>query len=207
MIFKRRAQKKLLSKIHLAQQEAQAVGKAGHNADEDFEFSRFEDVLAEGKRLLAKHRLVYISRIVDSDIKVGKKGCLATVTIDYAVTDLDGGGSMVIRWVGTGDDFPGGKAIFKAETGTEKYFLARLLQIPFGTDPEEGSSSDTELVIPPEEREPDDDPDAVRAEQDRDAEAPQAAPARHERPLPASDLPAPDWEGLAGKREVVGADA
>lgn len=136
ILFKRRAQKKLLAKIHLAHQEAQSVARSGHNADQDFEFSRFEDVLAEGKRLLQKHRLVYVSEVVDVELIVGKKGVIAKTTIEYEVTDLDGGGSMLVTWVGTGHDSPGDKAVYKAETGTEKYFLARLLQIPWGDDPE-----------------------------------------------------------------------
>lgn len=187
---------KLHEKLFKARKEAQAVARKGKgsNGHEEFQFSPFEDVLVEGKRLLEKHRIFYIPRMVEEELYFGQKGCLAKCVIEYEVIDLSGGGKLTMRWAGSGFDSPGGTALFMAETGTEKYFLCRLLQIPFGTEPEEGGGSPTELVIPPEERVADDDPEAVRAEQDRDAEAPQAPPARHERPLPTSDHPPAEWE-------------
>lgn len=205
MIGKRRRQRALLAKIAAAQQDAQAVGKAGHNADANFKFSRFEDVLAQGKLLCAKHNLTYTSEVIEETVTLGRKGCLAKTVIAFTVIDLEHGGERTFRWVGTGDDVPGGKAVFKAQTGTEKYFVARVFQIPFGEDPEEGGEGSTILEIPTEA--PDDsgaaDADRIRRDQDAAAEGPQIAP-RHSKPLPQTDLPEPDWDGLAKPGEPAG---
>ncbi len=179
------AELKLHEKIFKARKEAQSVGRkgTGTNGEEDFQFSRFEDVLSEGKRLLAKHRLTYTSSVAEETLHFGQKGCLAITVIEYTVMDLAGGGTLSIRWSGTGFDTPGGAALFMAQTGTEKYFLARLFQIPWGEDPETGSQSDPDG---------DTEADRRRAEQDRAADLADAP--RHTKPLPASDHPPAEWE-------------
>jgi ERF superfamily len=175
-------EQKLQEKLFKARKEAQGVGRKGEgkSGEEDYYFSRFEDVLAEAKRLLEKHRIVYTASVIEEELHFGQKGCLAKVVIEYTVTDLTSGGSLTVRWSGTGFDSPGGTAIFMAQTGTEKYFLAKLLQIPWGEDPETQEAG-TEA-------------EQVRAAQDRAAEEPQVS--RRLKPVPQSDLPEPDWSGL-----------
>lgn len=181
------AELKLHEKLFKARKEAQGVGRKGEgrSGEEDYYFSRFEDVLAEAKRLLQKHRLVYTASVIEEVLHFGQKGCLAKVVIEYTVTDLAGGGSLKVRWSGTGFDTPGATALFMAQTGTEKYFLAKLLQIPWGEDPE------SQKTAPPVAA-GDLDPDRVRADQDRTAEASQLL--RHNKPLPHSDHPPAVWE-------------
>lgn len=175
---------KLHEKLFKARKEAQGVGRKGEgrSGEEDYYYSRFEDVLAEAKRLLQKHRLVYTASVIEEVLHIGQKGCLAKVVIEYTVTDLTGGGSLKVRWSGTGFDTPGATALFMAQTGTEKYFLAKLLQIPWGEDPENQETVAADEVGA----------NRVRVDQDRAAEAPQ--PPRHEKPLPRSDHPPAVWE-------------
>jgi hypothetical protein len=177
---------KLQEKLFKARKEAQGVGRRGEgkSGEEEYYFSRFEDVLAEAKRLLEKHRIVYTASICEEALHFGQRGCLAKVVIEYTVTDLTGGGSLKVRWSGTGFDRPGATALFMAQTGTEKYFLAKLLQIPWGEDPEMQKAE----------------AERIRDEQDRSAESPQVP--RHERQLPHSDLPPAEWE-QSGTEEAV----
>lgn len=126
----------LRHKIFLARKAAKAVAKNGHSADGDFTFARFEDVLAEASKQLEKRGILYVPSMVEEELVLGKQGVIAKAVIEYEVTDTKTGESLKVRWAGTGYDAPGDKALFKATTGTEKYFLARLLGIPFGTDPE-----------------------------------------------------------------------
>ncbi len=189
------SEKSLQEKLFKARREARAVGKKGQgkSGEEDFQFSRFEDVLAEAKRLLEKHRITYTASVVEEVLHFGQRGCLAKVVIEYTVTDLSGGGALKVRWSGTGFDSPGGTALFMAQTGTEKYFLARLLQIPWGEDPESSESAAPDDA-------PNSEADRRRAEQDRAAE--QADAPRHTRPVPRSDLPETDWEAIQNAEEV-----
>lgn len=195
-------QAKLYEKLFKARKAAEAVTKGGDG--EGFKFARFEDVLEEASSLLDKHRILIVPRVVDHELKFSRTRpfAVAMVQMEFEVIDTKDCGSITLTWSGSADDQPGGKALFKAQTGCEKYFLAKLLRIPFGTDPEEvgdpatSPQSSTELVIPPD----DDAADQVRVAQDRAAEEPQVP--RHEKPLPQSDLPTPDWDGLARSSEV-----
>lgn len=181
----------LRRKLFLARRAAQAVPKRGYNKDGDYYYSRFEDVMAEASRQLDKKGIVVIEQMVDEELIVGHLGVIAKAVIEYEVTDTIRGESLKLRWAGTGHDEPGDKALFKAVTGTDKYFLAKLLNIPFGTDPEEDA--------------PHDEAEQIRADQDAAAEEPDEAPAI--KPLPDSDLPEPDWSGVGLGDVEVGADA
>lgn len=148
----------LRRKLFLARRAAEAVAKDGHSSDGGFDYARFEDVLAEASKQLEKRDIFYLSSMVDEELTIGKQGVIAKSVIEYEVTDTKTGESLTVRWAGTGHDIPGDKALFKASTGTEKYFLARLLGIPFGTDPEEDVPAKREVLAGPESTEPKVDP-------------------------------------------------
>jgi ERF superfamily protein len=170
----------LRRKLFLARKAAEAVGKNGYSTEGDFTFAQFEDVLAEASKQLEKRDIFYLPSMVDEELVIGKQGVIAKAVIEYEVTDTKTGESLKVRWAGTGHDSPGDKALFKATTGTEKYFLARLLGIPFGTDPEADAGPATNDLSA--------EADHIRAEQDAAAEKPDLPP------VPESDLPEVDWE-------------
>lgn len=184
----RTPEQKLREKLFKARKAAEAVAKKGDGGD--FDYARFEDVAAEASRLLDKHRISIEPQVVEEALRLQGRFALAKVAMEFEVIDLTTGHSMKKRWSGTGDDEPGGKALFKAQTGCEKYFLLKLLRIPIGNDPEESAE--------PAADEPGASAEAERArkEQDRAAEEPQAP--RHLKPVPQSDLPEPDWGGMDG---------
>lgn len=192
----------LRRKLFLARKAAEGVEKRG--AAEGFNYARAEDVLEEASRQLEKRGILVVPSMVDEELILGKAGVLAKAVISYEVTDTESGESLTVRWAGTGHDSPGDKAIFKATTGTTKYFLANLLGIPFGTDPE-AEVAPEETTGCGEAAEVTDMQDArnaqlARERQDADAEAPDLP--RHRQPLPVSDIPEPDWTGL-GREEAA----
>lgn len=193
-------------KLFLARKAAGPVDKKGQSESGDYYYARFEDVLAEASRQLEKKGILILPQVVEEKLHFSPSGfAIATVVMEFQVLDTKGDESLTVRWSGTGHDSPGDKASFKAQTGCEKYFLAKLLGIPFGTDPEadadNGSGPSTELVIPPAEEDPEEeDPNRIRAKQDAAAEAPQAPPARHEKPLPKSDHPPAVWENVGAEK-------
>lgn len=183
------SQQTLRRKLFLARKAAEAVEKRGHSEEGGFYFARYEDVLAEAAKQLEKRDILIVPQMVDERIIFGQQGqgAIAKAVIEFEVVDTKTDESLKLRWSGTGHDTPGDKALFKATTGTTKYFLANLLGIPFGTDPEAEEA-------PAEAQEPFEG-QRIRAEQDRAAEAPDTPPAL--KPVPESDLPEPDWTGLA----------
>jgi hypothetical protein len=155
----------LRRKLFLAGQEAEAVEKNGEG--DGFKYAKATDVIAEASRVLEKQGLVVIPSVEDVQLRFGKTGALATVSMTFEICDSESEETLTKAWSGTGWDFPGDKAIYAAITGAKKYFLGSLLDIPFGVDPEE----DTE---------PDDEGSAealqIAAEQDRAAEQPDLRP-------------------------------
>lgn len=141
----------LRRKLFLARKAAEAVEKKGEN--DDYTYARFEDVLAEASKQLEKRGILVIPSMVEETLTTGKLdgssgGVLAKAVIEYEVVDTEGDEFLKLRWAGTGIDTPGDKALFKATTGTAKYFLAHLLGIPFGSDPE-ASASARGAAVPP----------------------------------------------------------
>jgi len=171
----------LRRKLFLARKAAAPVTKKGESSDGSYYFARFEDVLAEASKQLEKKGVLILPQVVEEKLSFSSSGfAIATVVMEFEVIDTQGDEALTRRWSGTGYDSPGDKALFKAQTGCEKYFLAKLLGIPFGTDPE----ADVETPSPSPEA------DRIRAQQDAASE-PESEPAL--RPLPESDLPEVDW--------------
>src|SRR6478735_8236300 len=155
----------LRRKLFLARKAAKAVKKRGQNTEGDYTFARAEDVLAEASKQLERKGILILPSLVDEKLYFSQSGfTIAKVVIEFEVIDSQGDESLKVRWSGTGHDSPGDKALFKATTGTTKYFLANLLGIPFGTDPE----AETDQASA---RQGGEDPDRLRRAQDADAEA------------------------------------
>jgi hypothetical protein len=179
-------EQKLHRKLFAARKATKAVEKHGNG--EGFKFARFTDVHAEASEQLEKQKILILPEVTEEKLRLSSNGFgIATVVMEFEVIDTTSGGSLKRRFSGTGHDSPGDKALFKAITGCEKYFLAKLLDIPFGTDPEAEEH-------PPAQEPQNAEAERIREQQDEDAEQPDAPPKL--RPLPESDLPEADWEGL-----------
>lgn len=165
---------KLYTKLFKARKAAEAVEKNG-SSEQGYSFARFEDVLAEAELRLQKQGILIVPQVVEEALRFRPDGsAIAKVAMEFDVVDSKDGGTITRRWSGTGHDEPGDKALFKAQTGCEKYFLAKLLGIPFGTDPEADASPPAPQQTETAEAR------RVRQEQDKAAEAPQASPSIEE---------------------------
>lgn len=133
----------LLEKLLTASRDANPVAKAGENKAQSYNYARAEDVIAEARRALHAAGLVAVidckpagsSEITSSS---GSRGLLVRVDATLRVLDPSSGRAMAINGAGTGTDYPGDKAVYKAMTGAAKYLYASALGIPFGDDPESG---------------------------------------------------------------------
>jgi hypothetical protein len=177
----------LRRKLFLAGRQVEEVAKNGVNRSGKYRYAKADDVLAEAERVLDKYGILIVPSVPSVELRFIKGGgAIAKAEMEFEVTDTKTGESFTKPWAGTGFDKPGDKAAFAAQTGARKYFVAALLTIPIGTDPEEDTA--------PADEEPSD-ADLARERQDEAAEAPDVT--QTIKPLPKSDLPEADWEGLA----------
>jgi hypothetical protein len=135
------APKGLYPKLLLAQSEAKGVGKAGRNEDQKYNYAKAEDVIAEAHRALHAAGLVAFMRPGEMESREitsrnGAGGLFVTLHAELVIIDPDPFDELRIAAVGTGTDYPGDKAVYKAMTGAAKYAYSSALGIPFTDDPE-----------------------------------------------------------------------
>lgn len=131
----------LYAKLLDAQAKASTVEKKGQNKAQGYSYAQASDVIEEAQRALHEAGLVgYMAHgeVVDHEIESqgGNAGRFVTITSALVVVDPDSGDDLRVEVQGTGVDYPGDKAVYKAMTGAAKYAYASVLGIPFGDDPE-----------------------------------------------------------------------
>lgn len=131
----------LTAKLAKARSAIHGIEKKGRNRQQGYDYVRAEDVVREAERVLGENGVLVlpgVGAVQEERVKTkgGGEALLVQVTLDYQVIDAESGESFSKPWVGYGYDTPGDKAIYKALTGANKYFLAALLGISFGDDPE-----------------------------------------------------------------------
>lgn len=133
----------LYAKLVIAASSAGGVAMEGKHS-QGWSYARAEDVIREAQKALNGAGLIVLPTIGEVEklreykTSSGAYGVMVQVEMLYRVIDPETGESEEMRFLGTGSDAPGDKAIYKGVTGANKYFYAGLLGIPFGSDPEEG---------------------------------------------------------------------
>jgi ERF superfamily len=143
----------LLEKLLKASKDAKAVAKSGENKAQGYNYARAEDVIAEARRALHKAGLV---AVIDFTVEGAKEiksssgtgGLFVRVAAVLRVLDPESGRGMTVAGIGTGSDYPGDKAPYKAMTGAAKYLYASTLGIPFGDDPEDDATGGGQASAP-----------------------------------------------------------
>lgn len=133
---------KLAAKLAKARKAAKGVEKKGRNDHHKYDYARAEDVVREAERVLQEEGVLLLPEVVEVvESRPENGGLIVQAHLLYHVVDAETGEGFQRAWIGYGHDKPGDKAIYKAITGGDKYFLAKLLGIPFGQDPEDEGAS------------------------------------------------------------------
>lgn len=123
--------------VHLAlklcaiMEQVERLPKNGYNDFHKYHYVMEADVTDTLRRLMAEQHLVMFPAI-DT---VEHQGDLTTVHMRFTLVDADSGESLVIPWVGQGQD-KNDKGISKAITAATKYVLLKTFQLSAGDDPE-----------------------------------------------------------------------
>lgn len=148
--------KSLATKLLEAQQSVDAVVKRGQNkgTGQGYNYATAADVIEVSRKALHDAGLIGFIRevqILDNrPITSGKgtAGMFAQVGVTLIIADAanpglpegpreNGGSGIGFTALGAGIDYPGDKAVYKAQTGATKYAYANALALPFADhDPE-----------------------------------------------------------------------
>jgi hypothetical protein len=128
-------------KLLIAQKAIEEVVKRGANSEHGYHYATAADVVKEGSKALNDAGLIVTTNfdrhdLADITSSKNNKGVFATVRCLLTISDPDSGELVRTETIGTGSDFPGDKAIYKAMTGATKYAFAAALNIAFADDPE-----------------------------------------------------------------------
>lgn len=128
-------------KLLVAQKAIEEVVKTGTNTEHGYHYATAADVVKAGAKALNDAGLTVTTSFDNhavNEIKSakGNSGLFATVTCTLTITDPETGDCVRAWTIGTGTDYPGDKAIYKAMTGATKYAFAAALNIAFADDPE-----------------------------------------------------------------------
>lgn len=112
------------------------VEKKGRNDFHKYDYAQAADVYAAVRDEFSARGVTVVPAITSCDIRENGKNKMVSVAMEITLTDSESGEQMVVPWHGVGED-AGDKAIYKALTGSLKYFYIQLLSLPTGDDPED----------------------------------------------------------------------
>lgn len=125
-------------RMHGVMAEAGSISKKGFNDHHKYAFAKESQFVEAIKPLLVKYRLVIIPEIA-SLMHAPEKPTLVDIKMIYTIVNVDNPSDKVVASMGGQGQDNGDKAVFKAITGTKKYFYAVTFAIPTGDDPEDDS--------------------------------------------------------------------
>lgn len=131
---------KLVKKLAEIMSAVRNVEKKGYNSFHKYAYATEADVSIAVREELAKRFVMMIPSVLRREIREhtnnrGKIEYIAIVDMEFKFIDGETGEEILFHFSGEGQD-AGDKAIYKAETGTQKYAMMKVFQIPTGDDPE-----------------------------------------------------------------------
>lgn len=126
----------LHSKIAEVSAAISHVEKKGRNDFHKYDYAQAADVYAAVRDEFSSRGVTVVPAITSVDVTEMGKNKMVSAAMEITLTDSESGEQMVVPWHGIGED-TGDKAIYKALTGSLKYFYIQLLSLPTGDDPED----------------------------------------------------------------------
>lgn len=122
---------KLYAKISMISAEMGRLPKSGYNSFHKYHYVTESDAMDKFRDTCIKHGVIVISSARTPVVMDG----ITCVDVDYSIIDIEDGGQVTCMVPGQGQD-KGDKGIYKALTGSFKYFILKTFLVPTGDDPE-----------------------------------------------------------------------
>lgn len=124
-------QPSLVAKLTEVMASIDRIEKRGYNAHFDYNYPLEADVLDAVRAQLAERHVLVLPEVLSQR----REGKLTFASMRFTFIDGDSDERLPLLWEGQGDD-NADKGIWKAITGSVKYFLLKAFLIPTGDDPE-----------------------------------------------------------------------
>jgi hypothetical protein len=121
----------LVSKLAEVQASISNIAKDGYNDFQKYKYVMEANIVKACRMELARRHVMVFPAIQ----QVKREGSLTTIFTEYTIIDGESDERLRFIWAGTGAD-KGDKGLYKAITGSQKYFLMKLFQMPTGDDAE-----------------------------------------------------------------------
>jgi len=146
--------KGLWAKVMAVQQGVQVVAKLGNNDFHKYSYTKERDLIAEIKPLLGAQGLVlYLTTKSEDRTEVttskGNTEFQVKVCIAYTIRDVETGQGHTVNFYGVGQD-AADKALPKAYTMANKYFLQKFFQVETSEGDAEDDKADKKRATSPE---------------------------------------------------------
>jgi len=138
----------LVSKLCEIMEVIGYVPKNGWNAFHKYAYVREADIIDAVRKELTKRKVFVYPTVLNQFITSNSSGDIINLSVKWTFEDAETGETRDCIIPGAGQD-KGDKGVYKAMTGSSKYFLMKTFFIPTGDDPEEedGKSTSTTQKI------------------------------------------------------------
>lgn len=136
-----KAKKNLHSKLAEVMAEVGRVPKNGENKQQGYKYVTESDLADAVRKHLSDRGVMLFMHVESCELipvqsKQGGSGYVADVSTRHEFVDSESDDTYSFTMHGTGIDYPGDKAVYKALTGAVKYALMKTFLIATGDDPE-----------------------------------------------------------------------
>ena len=121
----------LFKKLSVISMEMGKLPKTGYNSFHKYKYVTESDAMDRFRGLCYSHGVI----VIPSASSPSVSGDLTSVDVTYTIIDVATGQSLTCMVPGQGQD-KGDKGIYKALTGSFKYFILKTFLVPSGDDPE-----------------------------------------------------------------------
>jgi hypothetical protein len=121
----------LVSKLAEVQASIHSIQKSGYNSFQKYSYAEEAAIVSACRVELARRHIMILPAIQ----QVNREDTLTTIFTEYTIIDGESDERLRFIWAGTGAD-KGDKGLYKAITGSQKYFLMKMFMMPTGDDAE-----------------------------------------------------------------------
>lgn len=132
----------VFEKLHAVMKEMPSVSKDGTNSFHKYKYVSEGAYVRALRPLLEKYNLMVVPAVTQGPFSPPDNPELVHIMVNWTVVNIDDPSDKVTATIPASGSDKGDKAVYKAITGSKKYFINTLLMTESGDDPEADVETD-----------------------------------------------------------------